>query len=298
MPHKFSPLAPNRFQIGFMAIVAIFAWAQTTLTSAGEELPKSAQPVDELSLPNVEIQKDENRLYFVLPARDELPENIQFPRLANVVLGIRWLGEEKASMQVKSEPAEWSIDLSKKPDNCPRIVVLDLDAPVVVSNSSVRGHADRETHIVQLPAKYAKTHGSKLRFEPQPHKNTVGYWTDESDTAEWAFDFDQPGTYEVDILQGCGKGHGGSAVELQVGEHKLSFNVEETGHFQNFIWRTVGQVELKADQVGKHQTVKLTPQKKQGGAVMDVRAIRLCPKGITRSFDAELADPNALPKTR
>ena len=277
--------AATVFLAGFGAVSVSFA----------EDLPKTASPVDGLTLPNVKVRQNENRLYFVLPEGKELPTAIQFPRLANVVLNVQWLGEKKSTMQVKSEPAEWTIDLSQKPETSPSVIVLELDAPLTLFNDSVEGHADKDTQFVLLPAKFATTHGGKLRFEPQPHKNTVGYWADEKDTAEWAFTFEKPGVYDVDILQGCGKGHGGSSVKLQVGEQSLDFVVEETGHFQNFIWRTVGTVTLKAEDVGKRQSLKLVPLKKQAGAVMDVRSVRLCPKDSQRSFDPELADPMSLP---
>jgi hypothetical protein len=82
-------------------------------------------------------------------------------------------------------------------------------------------------------------------------------------------------------------------VQLQIENQTLSFDVQETGHFQNFIWRTIGTVQLtKADTT----QLAIVPQKKPGGAVMDVRAVRLVPAGAKRSFDSELADPNALPK--
>ncbi len=292
-------VSANSSSIGLRAVFAAVLFLSGTgmaLNSTAEELPKTTRRVEGLTIPKLEVRQDENRLYFVLSDQEERPTTIRFPRLANVVLGIRWLNEKDSTMQVKSEPTEWAIDLSRKPDNSPAVVVLELDAPVTLFNKSVVGHADSDTHIVLLPAKLATTHGSKLRFEPQPHKNTVGYWADEKDTAEWTFQYDKPGVYDIDILQGCGKGHGGSSVKLQVGEQSLDFVVEETGHFQNFIWRTVGSVTLSADDAGKKIALKLVPQKKQAGAVMDVRAIRLCPRGSQRSFEPELADPKSLPQ--
>lgn len=198
-------------------------------------------------------------------------------------------------MQVKSEPAEWTIDVSPQPANSPAVIVTELDAPVERFHKTITAQPDNTSGIISLPAKYASTHGEKLRFEPQPHKNTVGYWANEKDFAEWTFQCDKVGEYEVDILQGCGKGHGGSQVKLQIGDQSLSFVVEETGHFQNFIWRTLGSIKLTASDAKEPTTLTLTPQTKPGGAVMDVRMIRLCPKGSTRTFESELADPKSLP---
>ena len=203
--------------------------------------------------------------------------------------------QDKATMQVNSEPAEWTIDVSTRPENTAAVIVAELDASLELFHTTVVARPEKDSGIIRLPAKYAATHGSKLRFEPQPHKNTVGYWSDEHDTAEWTFQNAAAGEYEIDILQGCGKGHGGSKVTLLVADQTLDFVVEETGHFQNFIWRTLGSVTLKASDAEEAMTLKLTPKSKPGGAVMDVRAIRLCPKGSERTFEPELADAKLLP---
>jgi hypothetical protein len=260
-----------------------------------EDLPATAKAVDGLTLIDLDVRQDENRLYFVVPPGKPTPAKINLPRLGNVVKSIRWIGEDKATMQVKSEPTEWTIDVSPQPANSAAVVVAELDAPVELFNKSITARPDNTSGIILLLAKHASTHGEKLRFEPQPHKNTVGYWANEKDFAEWTFQCDLAGEHEIDILQGCGKGHGGSQVKLQIADQSLEFIVEETGHFQNFIWRTLGSIKLAAGDTKEPTTLTLTPQTKPGGAVMDVRAIRLCPKGSTRTFESELADPKLLP---
>ena len=90
-----------------------------------------------------------------------------------------------------------------------------------------------------LHAWQAKTFGEKILFEPQWYKNTVGYWAIESDYATWELKIDQPGTYSVAMLQGCGKGQGGSDAVVTLRQDntvkaKLHFQTIDTGHFQNF----------------------------------------------------------------
>lgn len=127
---------------------------------------------------------------------------------------------------------------------------------------------------IQLHARDVRIHGTKLQYEPLPHKNTVGYWVNESDQPSWSFQCLRPGRYAVEILQGCGKGHGGSLVHLSIHQTMLPFLVEETGHFQHFVPRIVGELRLpRPDQY----ELRLIPIKKAGGAVMDVRQIRLIP---------------------
>jgi len=279
-----------------MLVICVIAGGGLTSTNAmAEDLPATARAVEGLSVPGLEIRQDKNRLYFVLPGEKPLPLRITLPRLANVVRSIHWIAEDSATMQVHSEPTEWTIEVSQRPNNTAAVIVAELDAPIELFNKTVIARPEKDSGIVLLPAKYAATQGSKLRFEPQPHKNTVGYWSDEHDTAEWTFQSTAAGDYEIDILQGCGKGHGGSKVTLDVAGQSLDFVVEETGHFQNFIWRSLGCVALNVGDAGETMSLKLTPQSKPGGAVMDVRAVRLCPKGSERTFEPELADAKLLP---
>jgi hypothetical protein len=125
---------------------------------------------------------------------------------------------------------------------------------------------------ISLPARTAEVHGVQLRFEPLPHKNTLGFWSRVEDWASWEFTVTKPGTFTVEILQGCGKGQGGSEVELSVGEQTLKFTVQDTGHFQNFRDREIGT--LKIDKAGRY-TLAVKPRKKGAGAVMDLRAVTL-----------------------
>lgn len=127
---------------------------------------------------------------------------------------------------------------------------------------------------VTMPAKWATVHGETLRYEPLPHKNTLGFWTNPKEWASFEFELKQPGTYEVELLVGCGNGSGGSEVLVAIGEQKLKFTVEQTGGFQNFVPRKIGQVKL--DKAGRH-TLEIRPQTKPGPAVMDVREVRLLP---------------------
>ena len=126
---------------------------------------------------------------------------------------------------------------------------------------------------IRLHAKGATVHGQSLRYEPEPHKNVLGYWTNVADWAEWEFEVTAPGIYEVEIQQGCGNGSGGAEVAVEIGDQALTFTVAETGHFQNMIQRAIGTVELTA---GKHH-LAVKPRTKPGAAVMDLRRVVLRP---------------------
>jgi arylsulfatase A-like enzyme len=125
---------------------------------------------------------------------------------------------------------------------------------------------------IRLLARDAQVHGTKMHYEEQPQKNTLGFWTQPEDWASWDFAIATAGKYEVEVQQGCGS-TGGSEVTVEIGGQTLRFTVEPTGHFQNFIQRTIGVVELPA---GK-QTLAVKPQNKKGAAVMDLRRVVLRP---------------------
>ncbi|MFQ3168980.1 MAG: hypothetical protein ACI8QI_001539 [Limisphaerales bacterium] len=126
-------------------------------------------------------------------------------------------------------------------------------------------------HSVLLHARDVTLHSTKVQYETKPHKNTVGYWVNVSDQVHWDFTVTSGGRFNVEIHQGCGKGHGGSLVALEVAGQTLQFTVKDTGHFQNFVQRKVGTVSLAK---GEHR-FWIRPIKKAGGAIMDVRRIRL-----------------------
>ncbi|MFN9199299.1 MAG: sulfatase [Planctomycetaceae bacterium] len=131
-----------------------------------------------------------------------------------------------------------------------------------------------DDRVVVLLAKTANVQGIMLRYEPLPHKETLGFWVQERDWAEWDFTLREPGHYQVEILQGCGPGSGGSTVELRLAGQVVSFTVEETKHFQDFKPRIVGEFHLT--EPGR-QTLQVVPTRKPGVAVMDLRQVRLLP---------------------
>jgi arylsulfatase A-like enzyme len=124
---------------------------------------------------------------------------------------------------------------------------------------------------IRLHAKEATVHGEKLRYEDLPQKNTLGFWTRAEDWASWKFNVETAGKYEIEIQQGCGKGSGGATVTMEVGGKTFEFTVTETGHFQHFILRTIGVVDL----VAGPQEIAVKPKSKPGAAVMDLRSVVL-----------------------
>lgn len=147
-------------------------------------------------------------------------------------------------------------------------------------NAAVEGRKASVTPArgdIRLQARDARVHGETLRYEPQPNKDVLGFWTKPADWADWEFEITTPGRYEVEIQQGCGPKSGGAEVAVEIGGASgtttLSFTVQETGHFQQMILKMIGEVELAA---GRH-TLAVRPRTKPGVAVMDLRRVVLRP---------------------
>lgn len=130
---------------------------------------------------------------------------------------------------------------------------------------------------ISLLARDAFVHGTLLRYEPQPHKNTLGYWTRSNDWASWNFIASKAGDYDVEILQACGKGSGGSRIAFASGTNRIETAVFETGAFTNFVWRGIGSMTLPAGT----NSIEVRAISKPGTAVMDLREVRLKPKSGT-----------------
>jgi hypothetical protein len=139
--------------------------------------------------------------------------------------------------------------------------------------------------VVTLHGRDATVLGTTLRYEPAEKKQTLGYWTRPTDAATWSFTLARPGTFDVEVLQGCGPGQGGSVMTVAVDpahdptqtEHPpkpLEFIVEATGGFQDFRPRIIGRVgPLPA---GQH-TLRIAPKQIAKQAACDIRQVRLVP---------------------
>lgn len=146
---------------------------------------------------------------------------------------------------------------------------------------------------ITLPGHEATVKGTKLRYEPEPHKQTLGCWTQVDDAVEWEFRTTHQAAFDIEVLQGCGAGQGGSRMQLVVdagragGPAPLEFVVEETGHFQAFKPRVVGRVALAA---GGH-VLRIEPRSIAKTACCDIRAVRLVP---VASAERPAGRPNIL----
>jgi arylsulfatase A-like enzyme len=182
------------------------------------------------------------------------------------------------SRNLAAEQPKLVEQLAKQLDEWRKEVGAKMPRP----NPGYRPNPQSKDGSITLHARTAVVNGTQLRFEPLPHKNTLGFWTNQNDSATFEFTVENPGLFTVEILHGCGKGSGGAVVELSLSQPgaaapraSLAFTVAETGGFQNFEAREVGTVEIS--RAGRH-TLTVAAKTKPGVAVMDLRQIVLKPK--------------------
>ena len=202
------------------------------------------------------------------------PENglLTIPKFHNPLGKITCKGDSSSSgLKIKIGMKNWKVVLPKSFTSGGQVNIEVKGQPKLVGKSKIVVKPDSKTSSIHLKACAARVDGHTLRYEPQPHKNTLGYWADPDDWAEWKFEVDDAGSYQVQILQGCGKGQGGSEIEIVVGKQKLKHTVVDTGHFQNFALKKLGTIQLER---GKH-TLEIRAKSKAKNAVMDVRKIVL-----------------------
>ncbi|MCX8495242.1 MAG: sulfatase-like hydrolase/transferase [Akkermansiaceae bacterium] len=125
--------------------------------------------------------------------------------------------------------------------------------------------------LIFLESRDAMVKATTLKYEDEPEKDTLGFWINAEDTASWTFQAPKAGEYRVTVLQGCGKGEGGSVVALDTTQGTCEFTVEDTGHFQRFIPCEVGKLRLVAGE----NTLTVRPVKLAKTAVMDLRRVIL-----------------------
>ncbi len=186
-----------------------------------------------------------------------------------------WVNLRPAPVTVNPEPEHWIVRWDSRPAGADKIVlVFDTEVNFAKQNALCQQLGDGR---LNLHAYQAITAGEKLRYEPQPHKNTVGYWVNPNDQASWLVQVERGGTFNVGLLQGCGRGQGGSVATLSISRNEstvaeLECEIVETGHFQNFVWRNVGTLMITEP---GHYIFEVKPKRIAKAALMDVRQIQL-----------------------
>lgn len=266
----------NLLSLVFVLVAPIFAVAQT--------VPPTAILLHHEMVKDAEAARWEHQLFLSptgLTAENEAaPGQARMPRFAASLSSLQWLGgATDDGLTLTIEQDHWIVAWTQRPAGA-TVIVLTFDTPPKLMSEIGPVPAVGDGSIF-LPACLAVTTGEKIRFEPQTFKNTVGYWAGKQDSAQWQLTTTRGGEYNVAILQGCDQGQGGSRAKLTVTASEdptataaLEFDVNETGHFQNFQWRHVGIVNIVGR--GVH-SLKIEPIEIKQAAMVDIRAVHLIP---------------------
>lgn len=270
-----SMLLPPR-SLTILVHLALLSWWCASC-GHGQSVLAEAQRIDHPAIDGANVFRLDRQLFLIPPAMTE-SGSVTLPRFCASLRSAGGIGDHDAgSVTLHPEPSRWIVRWSGAESDAAGIM-MEFEQPPRLSSELEPSTAAADGSIL-LHAFEAITSGEKLRYEPQPFKNTVGYWTVPGDTASWRLRLDKGGRFNVGILQGCGEGQGGSrgSIRLQRADQNiaaLDFDVVETGHFQNFQWHHLGQ--LNVPQSGTY-SLKIMPITIQGAALMDVRAIHLIP---------------------
>ncbi len=252
--------------------------------SLGDPTPGQLIPWDRawLKVKGVKVFRGDDRVELVVGG---LVSNrvLKLPRLNNPVKSVEILDPrspagKRRKLQIAPKQTHWEIRLpelvwgeggvpNRETANM-RIRITTVGRPWSSRLPRVVAPATTVSDTIVLGSHDAVVVGKNLRYEPQPHKNTVGYWTRVEDFCWWSVYVERPGRYEVGVLQGCGKGHGGSRVAVRVAGQQLAFTVEDTGGFQAFRQRSIGHVTIPHAGIYRFE---IRPVSKKTIAVMDVR---------------------------
>ena len=239
------------------------------------EAPKQSKPWTQLSSEGVTAHVSGKTLSLQLDAKAVTSKKAVIARLCAPIRSIQWKGHPEAELKILPTQQEWSFVWKAAPSDSPVIeVVFDSEPCLPPGCPMARPTGDSS---IMLHAYQAKTFGEKLLFEPQWYKNTVGYWVVETDYAAWDLKIDQSGTYSVAMLQGCGKGQGGSDAVVTLRQNndlkaELPFQTIDTGHFQNFRWNHLGTIDVMG--TGQYE-LRIDAKRIAKVALFDVRAIHL-----------------------
>ncbi|MEM9825336.1 MAG: hypothetical protein AAF958_02045 [Planctomycetota bacterium] len=249
--------------------------------SRAEESGESAAPGSTITVPgfDVKITRQGHQLQLSWPDNSPRRER-KMPRVYTSLRDVLSINVDGTRVfTVTPEPDHWRVHrVDKKPWSGKLTFRFDRK-PIFASELQPIAAQSDGTFV--LRAESATVQGQKVRFEPQPHKNTIGYWTGRDDSATWTLRTREAGDWNVGILQGCGKNQGGSDAQLTLLDSRggrideLDFKVQETGHFQNFVWRHLGSVSMPQPGVYK---IRIQPKEIAHAALMDVRMIHLSPR--------------------
>jgi alpha-L-fucosidase len=149
-----------------------------------------------------------------------------------------------------------------------RVLVAEVSGPVTVAPVVLKQSSDGSITLHAIDA----TLTGGAQYETQ--NDAIGYWTNQADTVEWSFVASHAGKHNVTLEYACQPGSEGSAFQVQIGNETLTGTVASTGGWRNFQSLSLGSVDIPAS---GWVTVKVTATSMPGGAVMNLKSVKIEP---------------------
>ena len=102
----------------------------------------------------------------------------------------------------------------------------------------------RNDGSIRLFAVHANIFGPNLVFEERCRN--LGFWSSNHDRAVWQLEVPTAGEYNVRIEYACEATTAGNRFLLTIGDQAISANVESTGTWDRYSWRSLGKIKLPA----------------------------------------------------
>ncbi|HEX3719389.1 MAG TPA: alpha-L-fucosidase [Verrucomicrobiae bacterium] len=162
------------------------------------------------------------------------------------------------------------------------IISVPADAPDPISSTivlKIKGAPDVDRAVaisqdydgsISLPASEAVLHGSDIQTESISDRESIGYWTNPENWAEWTFKVTTPGRFAVsaDVA-----GPNAVSLDLSIGDSHLRADAPATGSYQKFKTAKFGSIEIQTPGI---TTLSIHPVK-EGWQPVNLRSMRLTP---------------------
>ncbi len=140
------------------------------------------------------------------------------------------------------------------------------------SKMTISGSFKPDKDSIVLKAEDAKIIGEKAEYEKGRNKDNIGRWFGQETRIKWEFNVPRAGKYELGITFACQGKSAGSLVDFITPNQKVSFTVEETGSWNEYVCKKIGA--LNFTKAGK-TILEVVPRKKPGSAVMNLHNVIL-----------------------
>ena len=176
-------------------------------------------------------------------------------------------------LSLMPEGLEASIDLSQMRDLLAYLQVAGTPRKTFTNNTPIL-IAQEPNEFITLPASAAEVYGPSLVFE-QRYRN-LGHWGSEKDRAEWRFQIQRGGQFDLWINWALHRNASGSSISLKIGTQEITGVVPDTGDWDTYNWAKLTTLSLPS---GVHRLTAQSMRPLQSNFLIDLSRVVLVPRG-------------------